>query len=294
MYKKWLDKNIPSLEGKIYVVTGANSGIGFETSFALAYKKAKVIMACRNLTKANLAKEKILSKIPDAEINLMEYDQASFELINKFILDLTSTYPSIDGIVCNAGVYFPKANYKTKDGYELTIGINYLGTYKLITGLKDYLDKNKSRVVLVSSLVAFRAKRIPIEKAFFLRRNSLYNYSKYCVSRLYYELSLENSNITYRVVHPGICSTNIIKSEQTGFPTWFGVISHKALTLFTHRASKGALNSVLGLVNKNNDKPYITPRGLFCISGYPKEKRVPKFMNNPIINETKMLLKEVK
>ena len=44
----------------------------------------------------------------------------------------------------------------------------------------------------------------------------------------------------------------------------------------------------------NNDKPYITPRGLFCISGYPKEKRVPKFMNNPIINETKMLLKEVK
>ena len=80
---KFLEK-LSSLEDKVYIVTGANSGLGYETSLNLAYKKAKVIMACRNINKAERAKEKILEKVPGAEIDIVKYDQSSFESIDKF------------------------------------------------------------------------------------------------------------------------------------------------------------------------------------------------------------------
>jgi NAD(P)-dependent dehydrogenase (short-subunit alcohol dehydrogenase family) len=291
-YTKWLDKNIPSLDGKLYIVTGANSGIGFHTTLSLVYKGASVVMACRNLIKAQKAKEKILEEFPHANLFIEEYDQASFHSIDSFCENIKLNHPKIDGIVCNAGVYFPKADYKTKDGYELTIGTNYLGTYRLIDNLKDYLEEINARVVLVSSLVSLFSKKISIKEAFTLKRNALYNYSKCCVARFGYELMLDKSNISYRIVHPGICSTNIISSDQTGFPTWFGVLGHRILTLFTHSASKASLISIKGLVDDNENKPYITPRGLFAISGYPVNKKLPKFMDRPIRAETKELLKE--
>lgn len=288
-YEKWLDKNIQSLKGKIYIVTGANSGIGYQLTLHLASLDASVIMACRSIEKASKAKIEILKAYPNANIYLEEYNQASFDSINKFALKIKNDYSHIDGLVCNAGVYFPKKDYKTEDGFELTIGTNYIGVYKLIEDLKDYLDMNKARVVLVNSLVSRFARNISLEKAFNLKRNSLYNYSKCAVARLGYELMKEDNDITYRIAHPGVCSTNIISSNQTGFPTWFGVLGHKALTLFTHSARKASLSLLLALVD-NGEKKYITPRGLFSISGCPKRKKLPRFMDKPLIEETSLLL----
>lgn len=288
-YNKWFKKNTTSLKGKTFIVTGANSGIGYQLSLHLAFLEANIIMACRNINKATKAKEEILKLYPNSNIYLEEYDQASFDSIERFALKIKKDYTHIDGIVCNAGVYFPKKDYKTEDGYELTLGTNYLGVYKLIEELKDYLNANKARVVLVNSLVSGFAKKIPLEKAFKLKRNALYNYSKCSIARFGYELMKENSDITYRIAHPGICSTNIISSTQTGFPTWFGVLGHKALTLFTHSSKKASLSLLLALVD-DGEKKYITPRGLFSISGFPKRKLLPKFMDRPIKEETALFL----
>lgn len=283
-------KKIPSLEGKLYIVTGANSGLGFDLSLHLASKGASVILACRNLEKANKAKEKILQAVPDSNLFIEEYDQASFESINKFVERIKTNYSHIDGLVCNAGVYYPKADYKTKDGYELTFGTNYLGTFKLLSGLKNKLDDDSSRVVLVTSLTATLSKKgIDIDKIDKLNRNQIYGYSKYCLSRLCNELDSENNNISYYLVHPGIASTNIISSQQTGLPHWFQVLGHRFLTLFTHSSKKASLILLEGLVS-NNDKKYIVPRGLFGISGYPKFKRIPRYASKKIINQTLEML----
>lgn len=288
-YAKYL-KKFPSLEGKYYIVTGANSGLGLDTSLYLAYKGANVILACRNLKKAELAKQKILEVVPDAKIFIEEYDQASFVSIENFTHRIKENYSQIDGLVANAGVYYPKQDYKTSDGYELTFGTNYIGTFKLIDSLKEKLNESCSRVVFVTSLTATLAnKKKDIDEIEKLNRNQLYGYSKYCINRLFYELNSEENNITYNLVHPGIASTNIISSQQTGLPHWFQVLGHRFLTIFTHSSQKASLISIEGLLNEKHGA-YVAPRGLFAISGYPKFKKVPKFSNRKIIEKTKEII----
>ena len=178
-YVNYLNR-FPSLEGKYYIVTGANSGLGFDTSLYLAYKGANVILACRNLERATKAKEKILSIVPNAKLFIEQYDQAIFSSIEDFANRIEFNYQHIDGLVCNAGVYFPKHDYKTKDGFELTFGTNYLGTYKLLYSLRNKLNHDFSRVVIVTSLTAtLSTKRIDIDQCDKLSRNKIYGYSKY-------------------------------------------------------------------------------------------------------------------
>jgi NAD(P)-dependent dehydrogenase (short-subunit alcohol dehydrogenase family) len=288
-YAKYLG-NFPSLKGKYYIVTGANSGLGFDTSLHLAYKGADVILACRNLKKANEAKDKILQQVPNARLHIEQYDQASFKSIDEFAFRISKNYQKIDGLVCNAGVYFPKQDYKTSDGFELTFGTNYLGTYRLLFSMKEKLHHDFSRVVIVTSLTAtLSTKKIDIDEYQKLNRNKIYGYSKYCLNRLFAELINKQNNITFNLVHPGIASTNIISSDQTGLPHWFQVLGHKFLTLFTHSSSKASLILLEGLLSDQYSK-YIVPRGLFGISGYPRIKNVPKFANKAIIEKTNKII----
>ena len=291
---KFLEK-LSSLEDKVYIVTGANSGLGYETSLNLAYKKAKVIMACRNINKAERAKEKILEKVPGAEIDIVKYDQSSFESIDKFSTYIEENYQHIDGLVCNAGVYFPKADYKTVDNLELTIGTNYFGVYYLLKKLNLFLERCASRVVIVTSLTGFLAnKSIDLSEHHKLSRGKIYGYSKYCLSRLCYELSKENTKVKYYLTHPGICSTNIISSDQTGLPNWFSKLGHFFLYLFVHSASKASLTNIVALTTTELEKVFIKPRGLFAISGYPTLRKMPKYAKENIIEETEKYLKDIK
>ena len=84
-YQKYVDENVPSLAGKVFIVTGATSGIGLEATKQLAYKGAKVFMAVRNLEKAALKKEEILKEVPNADVEIIRYDQADFSSIEEFV-----------------------------------------------------------------------------------------------------------------------------------------------------------------------------------------------------------------
>ena len=151
--EKYIDQNIPSLEGKVILVTGANSGIGFEASRIFASKKATLIFACRNEKKAEAAKEKILKEFPNTTIHILLYDQSSLSSIRHFVNEVTERFPKIDVTVCNAGIYHPKEHSYTQDQFPLTIGTNYIGTYYLLMLLMPHLEKNQEgRVIIVSSL----------------------------------------------------------------------------------------------------------------------------------------------
>ncbi len=115
------------------IVTGANSGVGFETSRAFAQNGIRVIMACRNEEKGEKARAEILREYPDALLDVMELDLSKLASIRKFAEQFEGIYSQLDILVNNAGVMIPPLT-DTEDGFELQFGVNYLGHF-LLTGL---------------------------------------------------------------------------------------------------------------------------------------------------------------
>lgn len=275
-YQKYIDKLNINLTGKTYIVTGANSGIGFELSKYLMYLNATVIFACRSETRALAAIDKIKEEVNSGKAIFIKYDQASLENIKKFAEEITKNY-IIDGLICNAGIYFPKQGSKTADNIEMTVGTNYFGEFYLIRQLYNHLLKaNNPRLVIVTSLTAFTAKYVEFEQIDKLSRNRLYGYSKLLSAKLAYELSQNEDSLRVMLTHPGVCSTNILFNKDTGLSNAFAKAGRRFLNIFTHSAKKAALTTLLGVVSVNVQKPYIKPRGIFAISGYPKRTKLPK------------------
>ena len=286
-YLDYVNKLNIDLSGKIYIVSGANSGIGFETCKYLLYLNATVIMACRNLDKAQNAIDEIRKEVKTGEIVLLQYDQSDYSSIKNFA-NIIKTSFKIDGIVFNAGIYFPKVNARTFDDLELTVGTNYFGQFMLFDELKKVIDK-KTRLVIVTSLTGYLSKEYRLEEIETLSRNLLYGYSKLLLAKEAYELN----ELGYEciLVHPGVCSTNILENKDTGLPNYFARLGRAFLNLFTHPASKAALTSLLGLVCEYSPNIYIKPRGLFAISGYPVITKCPsKYNSSGLLEETRKYL----
>ncbi len=149
---KWTSANIPDQNGRLAVVTGANSGLGLETARELARRGAKVVLAVRNLDKGAAAVDDIKTEQPDADLELQQLDLASLESIAGAAAELSGTYDSIDLLINNAGVmYTPKQS--TADGFEMQLGTNHLGHYAFTGQLIDRLaGVEGSRIVTVSSV----------------------------------------------------------------------------------------------------------------------------------------------
>jgi NAD(P)-dependent dehydrogenase (short-subunit alcohol dehydrogenase family) len=149
---KWSTADIPDQSGRVAVVTGSNTGIGYHTAAMLAYTGAHVVLAVRNLEKGNSALSRIVAADPKADVTLQELDLSSLDSVRTAAKALRSAYGRIDLLINNAGVmYTPKR--LTADGFEIQFGINHLGHFAL-TGLllDNLLPVRNSRVVTVSSL----------------------------------------------------------------------------------------------------------------------------------------------
>jgi NAD(P)-dependent dehydrogenase (short-subunit alcohol dehydrogenase family) len=149
--KNWTTSDIPDLTGKVIIVTGANSGIGYEAAKEFARKGAQTILACRSVDKAQRALGQIRAEVPNATIEIMQLDLASQKSIHAFAETFKSKFDRLDVLVNNAGVMMTSYG-KTEDGFERQFGTNHLGHFAL-TGLLIDLLKNtpNSRVVNVSS-----------------------------------------------------------------------------------------------------------------------------------------------
>jgi NAD(P)-dependent dehydrogenase (short-subunit alcohol dehydrogenase family) len=119
--------NMPSQEGRIAIVTGANTGLGYETALALAKKQAHVVMACRNLDKATAAKERIIKIVPKARLEIIQLDLNSLDSVRVFAKDYASQYNSLDILINNAGLMIPPFK-KTKDGFRKSIWRELFGS----------------------------------------------------------------------------------------------------------------------------------------------------------------------
>ena len=149
---KWTAADVPDQSGRVAVVTGANTGIGYHTAEVLAERGAHVVLAVRNLEKGNLALARIVAAHPQADVTLQELDLSSLESVRAAATALRSAYPRIDLLINNAGVMWTPKQV-TADGFEMQFGTNHLGHFAL-TGLllDNLLPVRGSRVVTVSSM----------------------------------------------------------------------------------------------------------------------------------------------
>jgi NAD(P)-dependent dehydrogenase (short-subunit alcohol dehydrogenase family) len=148
---KWTTANIPDQTSRTAVITGANTGLGYETAAALAAKGANVVLAVRNLDKGKEAARRIEQSTPGAQVTLQQLDLTSLASINAAADELRDKYDTIDLLINNAGVMWtPKST--TKDGFELQFGTNHLGHFAFTGLLLDrLLPVEGSRIVTVSS-----------------------------------------------------------------------------------------------------------------------------------------------
>lgn len=155
MAKNWTTADIPSLNGKTFLVTGANSGLGFGTSKELARKGAKVVMTARNMQKGEKAIAELKKEIPTADVDLMQLDLADLEQVKRFAHNFKKKYKQLDVLINNAGVMMPVERFETKQGFEGQFGTNHLGHFVLTNELMNTLEATPdARIVVLSSLVA--------------------------------------------------------------------------------------------------------------------------------------------
>ena len=277
-YLDYVNKNIPSLEGKLFVVTGANSGLGFSSCKTFLMKGASVVMACRNLEKAEKAKQTLLEEFPEGKIDIIHFDQADKSSIEKLPLALEK-YEHIDAIILNAGIFHPGKNLFTKDGYSLTVGTNFIGLYFAVEALKNQNALTEvKRLVLVSSIVSHFGCSRHYEHYFKKYHRS--SFKQYAVSKrmiLEYGLYLSSSlygQVEVTLCHPGLADTNIVGGEATSFSKRFQLAGKKFMHKFGNSADKSSLCLVQAAIKSPANLGYFYPKHFFHIRGIPKEKRL--------------------
>jgi NAD(P)-dependent dehydrogenase (short-subunit alcohol dehydrogenase family) len=224
----WTAADIPDLTGRTAVVTGANSGLGFETSIALAQQGAAVVMASRDEGRCAIAAERLRELVPSACVEPACLDLADLGSVRAFAEDVGTRYDRLDILVNNAGVMAPPKRLTTKQGFELQFGTNHLGHFAL-TGLliPALLREAGSRVVTVSS-TAYQSGEMNFDDLQHERDYTPYGaYSDSKLANLLFMLKLDEAFELAAVdtlsvgAHPGLVRTNLHRAgpflESTAF-----------------------------------------------------------------------------
>ncbi len=280
----WTTNEIPDLAGKTALVTGANSGLGLETARALAARGAKVVLTCRSAAKAQAAMEDIRATHPDAHLAALTLDLADLASVKQCAEDYKKDYSRLDILCNNAGVMgLPKA--KTKDGFEIIFGVNYLGHFAL-TGLLFGVIRATpgARVVSLSSRTHKNAP-LPLDDLNWQRRRysmaGAYGQSK--LANLVFAFELErrlrqanNDNNTDAIsvaAHPGYAATNVVfptDAEITLARRIWIPLAKLGNALMAQSAAEGALPTLYAVTMPDvKGGEYYGPDGFSQLRGGP-------------------------
>ncbi len=271
----WTIDNIPELSGKTILVTGGNSGLGFEAVKAFAGKGADVIMACRSLAKGEEAKKLLTGLNPQANISVMELDLTDLKSIHSFVNQFKENHSRLDILLNNAGIMMVPYGL-TKDGFENQMGTNHLGHFALTAQLLELLKTTpNSRVVNVSSMAH--------KSGVMDNNNLLYENGKdYSPIKAYGRSKLSNLLFTYELqrffeknkidtiavaAHPGVSDTNLFNHAA---PKWLMNLLRPLFLFMIQPASMGALPEIRAAVDADvKGGQYYGPDGKKEMKGYP-------------------------
>jgi NAD(P)-dependent dehydrogenase (short-subunit alcohol dehydrogenase family) len=271
---KWTAADVPDQTGRVAVVTGSNTGLGYDTALVLASRGAKVVLAVRNLEKGNAAAARLVGRVPRADVTVQPLDVGSLQSIRTAAAEIKSAHPRIDLLINNAGVMYPPKQ-QTKDGFELQFGTNHLGAFAL-TGLllENMLAVDGSRVVAVASVAhrvqaAIHFDDLQWERSY--NRVAAYGQSKLSNLLFTYELqrrlAARNEPTIAVAAHPGVSNTELIRHVPgAGLP---GV--KQLYGLITNTSEMGALATLRAATDPHViGGQYYGPDGFREVRGYPK------------------------
>jgi NAD(P)-dependent dehydrogenase (short-subunit alcohol dehydrogenase family) len=278
---RWTARDLPDLHGKTAVVTGANSGLGFETARALAGAGAHVVLACRNQDAAADALSRIRGEHASASLEVAALDLASLASIRAFAASVAEKHPRLDLLINNAGVMALPPR-KTADGFEMQLGTNHLGHFALTALLlPQVLRAAPARVVTVSSGVhlvgAMRWDDLQWTRGY--ARWRVYAQSKLANLLFAYELDrrlrARGLDVKSLACHPGYAATNLQavgpRMSGSSLGERFMAIGN---ALFAQSAAMGALPTLYAAAAPEaQGSDYVGPGGLFNLWGYPKRQK---------------------
>uniref|UniRef100_A0A3P8VWS4 Si:ch211-107o10.3 n=1 Tax=Cynoglossus semilaevis TaxID=244447 RepID=A0A3P8VWS4_CYNSE len=259
------------LDGKTVLITGANTGIGKETALDMAHRGARVILACRDLTRARIAADDIRQKSGNGNVVVKKLDLASLRSVRDFSKDIQESEERLDILINNAGIMrCPK--WQTVEGFEMQFGVNHLGHFLLTNSLLDLMKKSTpSRIVVVSSLAHESGEisfdDINLDNDYCPRRS--YQQSKLANVLFARELAarLQGTGVTVYSLHPGVIRTELGRYYIPTLPLWKRILVKPLVMLFLKTPWEGAQTTIYCAV----DESVANQSGLYYSDCAPKQ-----------------------
>jgi NAD(P)-dependent dehydrogenase (short-subunit alcohol dehydrogenase family) len=274
---KWTDADVPDQTGRVAVVTGSNTGLGFETARVLAARGGRVVLAVRDTDKGNAAAAKIVGTVPRADVKVQPLDLGLLQSVRTAAEELKAAYPRIDLLINNAGVMYPSPRQTTADGFELQFGTNHLGHFALTGLLLDHLlPVEGSRVVTVSSVghrirAAIHFDDLQWERSY--DRVAAYGQSKLSNLLFTYELqrrlAAKDEPTIALAAHPGFSDTDLTRHLPA--------FARPLYPLVSQGPAKGALATLRAATDPTaKGGQFYGPSGFQELQGLPKVTRSSK------------------
>jgi NAD(P)-dependent dehydrogenase (short-subunit alcohol dehydrogenase family) len=277
----WTKVNLKDQSGKTVLITGANTGLGFQTALELAKKNAFVILAGRSEEKINQAIVTIQNEIPTAKLEAGIVDLSDLKSIKDFADKIIEKHYRLDILINNAGVMFPPAS-TTKDGFELQFGVNFIAHFALTAHLFELIDSTKDgRIVTLSSIAHKNGKidfdNLKLEKPY----DKFREYGQSKVADLIFTFELQrrltkmNSTTISVGAHPGISKTELLRTDR---PEMINEFPHMT-------ANQGAFSSLFAATESIEGGSYIGPNGEGEMTGFPAPAFIAEYAKDDSIGK---------
>ena len=289
----WTAAQIPPQHGRVAVVTGANSGLGFATARELARRGARVVMGCRDAAKGEAARTQIAAEVPGADIAVEPLDLADLASVADFARRQLAREARLDLLINNAGI-MGVPDRRTRDGFELQFGTNHLGHFALAARLHGAIARTPgSRVVTVTSL-GYRIGRIDFGDLEMRRGYDRWRaYGRSKLANLLFageyqrRLAAAGSSAKSVAAHPGYAATNLQQIEASTIAqhayNWIVAISNRTLAM---SAEAGALPQLYAATAPDvAPGGFYGPRGWFGMRGAPAPQEATPFAQDRALAE---------
>ena len=277
----WTKDNIKDQTRKTVLITGANTGLGFQTALELAKKNAFVILAGRSAEKINQAIENIKKELPTAKLEAGIVDLSDLKSVKSFAENVIKNHSRLDVLINNAGVMFPPAS-TTKDGFELQFGVNFIAHFALTAHLFELINSTKdSRIVTLSSIAHINGiidfDNLKLEKPYDKFRE--YGQSKVADLIFTFELQRRLTKMDSTTIsvgaHPGISKTELLRTDNP-----------EMINEFPHMSSnQGAFSSLFAATEPLEGGSYIGPNGEGEMTGFPAPAFIAEYAKDGTVGK---------